>query len=284
MKKNFNPDKLVECANILYNENKLSEAMTFYEDASKIYIPNSLNYSICLINIGNVFFKQGNLDNALLKYNEALKILESIAPDSDDHANTLDNISLVYEQKKMPIDGLEYQLKALKIYQKISPNSVKFAKSLNKLGELYQKIGKPDSADECYSNALAILENKDLDDSFDRAKTFQDIGFNYKKIYKYDEALNCFERESEILKKIDPKNDYLAHSYLNIGDIHKEKGNHRLSLFYYKKAKENSTNPVISSDCKRLIAGAFEGLGRTDKAGDMYRDVFLSRLEEDRGR
>ena len=122
----------------LYAGSDLQSAIKYGTEArdlaEKIGFQKGLGYAYKAIGIG--YFNQSNYPEALIKYEQSLKIFEGI-PFKTGIANMLSNIGVVYSNLGDDTKAIEHHLKALKVSEQIK-DSLRIATSLNNLGVVYK--------------------------------------------------------------------------------------------------------------------------------------------------
>lgn len=200
----------------LYEYTNPSQALAYYQQAYRV--ANSVSMSSTqrslspnadllkaqsLRYIGIVFSDQGNFDNALEKFNEALQILEELR-------------TMFTSPFRKEIDG-------------------KIAKLLNNIGIVYSRQGVFGIAKEYYLNALELYN--ELEDSISVAVAYSSLGIVEARQANLGEALNFFQQALDIYT-LKVHQEGMAQSYNNIGGIHYQLENWDEALSLYVKAHE----------------------------------------------
>jgi len=119
-----------------------------------------------LNNLGAALCEKGMLDDAVERYEEALKIYRDLASKDKrflpDLAGTLNNLGNALCEKGMLDDAVERYEEALKIYRDLAEKDEKFlpdlAMTLNNLGNALGKKGLLDDAIDRLEEALKVME------------------------------------------------------------------------------------------------------------------------------
>ncbi|MGB3188658.1 MAG: tetratricopeptide repeat protein [Limnoraphis sp.] len=238
--------KLHQQAEYYINQEKWQEAITICQHALNIK-PNLKSYKT----LGVVFQMQGQLENALQCYLNALEI-------KPDDAEIYKNIASLYAQKHQWKDAIiSYQV-ALRLDQKSEQTYLELGNILIKLSRLYEAITS-------YHQVINLNHNSGI--------AYQKLGDVYFKLQRWDDAIFAYRRvlelhpnalwsclylgKSYIYKqqwddaiktcyqaiKI---NSQAAWSYKNIGDafFHKNQYNDAVIAYIYAlKVRENPFNP-----------------------------------------
>ena len=141
-------------------QGQLEEALGNYHEAMDLakQFSNRAGLAGALNNIGAVYREQGELKKAVDYHQRALEINQEIAPRSSETATCLDNIGRVHHEQGEPKKALDYYQRALEIDQEIAPRSSGTATNLNNIGGVYHEQGEFKKALDYYQRALEILD------------------------------------------------------------------------------------------------------------------------------
>ena len=115
------------------------------------------NKKVALLNlIGNCFFHQGNLDQALGHYKESLDLAREINDKEGESAN-LGNIGVIYWKRGELDKALEYFEEGLKIDREMNRKEG-IAATLGNIGLIYAKKGEKEKALFYFNRALEIFK------------------------------------------------------------------------------------------------------------------------------
>ena len=157
------------------------------------------NKKVALLNlIGNCFFHQGNLDQALGHYKESLDLAREIN-DKEGEATNLGNIGLIYQARGELEKALKYHEEALRVSKEIGYKEGEAA-NLGNIGLIYQTRGELDKALKYHEEALKIY--REMGNKEGEAQDLGNIGLIYAKKGDKEKALFYFNRALEIFKQI----------------------------------------------------------------------------------
>lgn len=140
-------------------------------------------------NIGNLFLYQKKYDEALMYYNEGLKIKEGLN-DKKGIALSLCNIAIVYDEQGDLEKALHYYKAGLKISEEIKDIS-SCALFYGNLGTLYLTQNKPKEAEGAMLRALSLSkESEDLDGVQEWNQNLSDL---YEKQGNYTKSLKHYK-------------------------------------------------------------------------------------------
>ena len=244
---NKTPDSLVvgthaKIGSVLSNMGLFGSALSYYNRALEIYntMPDALKASPevkqppwIILNIGSIYFKNGDLEKAEEKYNQALDIFKRLKnkEDSQNGINTTEsNLGLIDEQKG---EFSEAEKKYLKIYERRLPikKHEDIAYSLSQLMAIYFLKGDKKSAENKLKELDQFYEiNKGLYDS--KSLFTRNYGYGYvvygaynQSIKKYKKAIKYFDISKDILKDFPTElislGSRFAECYLGVGDLDK---------------------------------------------------------------
>ncbi|MBN2891059.1 MAG: tetratricopeptide repeat protein [Bacteroidales bacterium] len=206
-----------------------------------------------LLEIGQIYFNNFDLDSALKYYNFASDNLTS-----DENLMSLNqNIGLVYFYKDDFKETLEYFQKSLTYSISIGYDSL-IACRYSDIGVVYDYLTAYDKAVEYYFKALKIFEN--LNDKAAIAKIYNNLGVIYKNRGQFEPSLEYLEKALELKKESGAKNIEIASTYVNIGATEEEIKNYDKALKNYQIAfkifKQENFDKYIAV-CQSNIAGIF---------------------------
>ncbi|MDF2438267.1 MAG: hypothetical protein K0Q95_2643 [Bacteroidota bacterium] len=192
--------------------------------------------ALCLANMGMVYFNQGQYENALLHYLQALKISEEIGH-RDGISDNLCNIGTVYRTQKKFDQALACQTRALKI-DEVSGNANAIASDHTNIGNIYFDAENYQKAMVYYSKALKAFES--LKEKQNVATVLNNIGAIYFNRKNYSMAIENFNRAMKIYETENDKIG-IAIDLNNIGEVYADKQEYKTALEYYKKSLDIAT-------------------------------------------
>ncbi|CAM3925388.1 MULTISPECIES: tetratricopeptide repeat protein [Flavobacterium] len=224
---------------------------------------NKQEIAIKMLELGEVYTNYGLYANALVYYNDALKITQNRQKDT---LHVLINNAIGSVNKSM----YKYKMaetfftEALAISKEIKYTKGQ-AKALSLLGANAEKQSK-------YKEALQF-ENESLlffnpaKDSLEIAIVYENIGSIYEDLLDFDKAFLFFDKALAIFKNANSKEK--ASVLNNIGDVYRKKGFIEKGINFTKQSLEISTkindNHLLESANKDL-AKAYALLGNYQKA------------------
>ena len=158
-------------------------------------------------NMGRVYDKQGQYENALEQYSKSLQIeLAKLGPNHPDVATTYNDMAVVYESQGQYEKALELYSKDLEIrLAKLGPEHPSVATTYNNMAGVYKKQGQYEKALELYSKDLEISLAKLGPDHPSVATTYNNMALVYKSQGQYEKALELYSKSLEIkLAKLGP--------------------------------------------------------------------------------
>lgn len=187
--------------------------------------------ALCLGKMGMIYYNQGEYENALVHYLQALKLNEEIG-NKNGVSDNLCNIGTVYRTQKKYEKALEYQFKALKMDED-SENKYAIASDHTNIGNIYFDAENYQKAMIYYPKALKVFE--ELSDKQNTATVLNNIGaiyFNGRNfqtaIEKFNRALKIYETEGDKLG--------VAIDLNNIGEVYAGQKKYEKAKKYYNKS------------------------------------------------
>jgi tetratricopeptide (TPR) repeat protein len=168
-----------------------------------------------ILNIGNIYFKQGEYDKALERYKLGMinfNKIDSLLPKIRGLSTTFNNIALVHIELENYNLALENIIKAFNLRLKNNFNPIDIAHSFKSFSELYFKwnmqkkgnlyLAKTDSINMLIQNQKSSSKYKDFDDlTFKLSENYVGNCYEYKGSYlfkqkRYMQALEAFNTAS----------------------------------------------------------------------------------------
>ncbi len=217
------------------DQGNYQEALKNYADALKIF--EVLNYqqgiADCHSCMGTAYCTLGNFPEALKNAFEALKIREKIA-DKRGIAASLNNIGTIYyEQLNYPEALLKFSA-ALKINVEMG-NENWIAINYVNIGGVNSDLGNLEEALRNYFEGLKMLEK--IGNTPGVSACYNNIGIIYKQQGKYEEALKNYFAGLKIQEEIG--NTFgICGSYGNIGEVYIKQKKYKEAEQYLFKARD----------------------------------------------
>ncbi len=227
----------------------------------------------CYNELGGLFFRKGDLNQAVTNLLESLKISESLNDFESSAVSTL-NIGNIYLREKMYEQALNYYTKSLEIKKN---NKIKnIASNLFSISNVYRATEKYEKAILFLNEALQSIDtnNKLSTDNF--SKIYLSLGVCNRNLNRYDSALYYYKKaelyipSKEIVKS--------ATLYSNLASLYSFKKDFQQELSYEKKAfaiytQLNQMDDIVAS-CKALVM-AFNHLKELDSS-ELYFKKYIS--------
>lgn len=196
--KTISGEGMIKYGEMMYRKGNVQEALTIFEEAYEFTKQNKLakEEARALNDLGIVYQRYGDLENAYQKLNEGLKIRTGIG-DNDGIASSLSNIGLIHATRGETDKALNKFEESLKIYNRIG-NKSGIAITLIGIGGMYSTFGNNETALMKFEESLKI--NSEISDKFGIAQSlsqigsvYQDQGLNKEALEKVEESLKIFE-------------------------------------------------------------------------------------------
>ncbi len=225
---------------------------------------NKKGVGLALKNIGIARFNQGKLSEALLNWQEALKVYISIG-DQTGVSNLYSNIGAVYQQQGDDAKSLESHLKSLKVAESIN-DTLRIMTSYINIGAVYynkpQNYGK---ALESYFKALPLSEYLHDNDAIGAVTV--NIGEIYFKRGDDTTALKYFERSYQAYGENSENTPYTLN---DIGEVYQKRGDFAKAIQFHTSAFDKAKK----LDSKVDMAISLKQLARTyQKKNDLKKAI-----------
>jgi signal transduction histidine kinase len=281
----MNSNKRLRLAQEKFKDAKIAYDNAHYQQAADLWLESAelykglrgheLNYIACLGNAPNALSELGH-------YNQAKKLLEIALPIkkkifASDHievANSLNNLSIIYNKLEEYEKAKEFGEKALAIRQKFfSFDHPDIAQSLHNLAVIYDALKEYEKAKELHEKALDIREKVLPFDHPDIADSLNNLAITYRKQGEYEKAKELHEKTLAIREKILPSDHPdIAGSLNNLALIYEKQGDTKKAEEYYQRAQnmikktfdENHPTSKIISENYLILQQEVEELRKKD--------------------
>lgn len=246
---------LIQLSNY-YATNKYDSAIIFCNKAIDISEQLDKIKKISAIKTkGNIMFHKGELDSALLLYNNAVNIFDTDTVNVE-LAKLYNNIGLLYFNLGDNNNAIQYLTKALVIYNTLN-NKLLTTGPLINMGLIYYRTADYNKAGKMFNDALDIAKEFNKTDII--SNILVNLGAVYKEWGKYTLALTVYDKAIENFVLFNDKYK-LAIVYYNKGLIYEELSN-------YSRAIDNV---IKSLELKKQINAKNKIPVSLNKIGDIY--------------
>jgi class 3 adenylate cyclase/tetratricopeptide (TPR) repeat protein len=220
--------------------------------------------------MGNASFYLGQPENALLIWQDALKIFES-ANDKMGQADLLGNIGAFYYHKGDEVKALKHHLRSLRIAESIN-HKPGIASALNNIGGVYyMKEATYDKALNYYLMALPLCE--ELGDQAKIGAINVNMGNIYMRRNENDKASQAFNRS---LKAYASNPVQIPNVYISLGGLSLKNNNYREALKSFQQALNTAKQTNNQLNIARSLAGkasVYAQMGEYKTAISSYKEA-----------
>ncbi|KAK3706423.1 hypothetical protein QZH41_018638 [Actinostola sp. cb2023] len=236
-----------------------------------------------LNNLGGIFYKLGQYDEAKTHFEKALVIDETAYGESHPSiATTLNNLGLIFYELGQYAEAKTHYEKALVIYKTAyGENHPLIAPPLNNLGLTFYELGQYDEAKTHYEKALVIDKTAYGENHPSIATILNNLGLTFNKLGQYDEAETHYEKALVICKTAYGENHpSIATTLNNLGQTCYELGQYDEAKTHYEKALAiyktayGENHPSIATTLNNL-GETFYKLGQYDEAKTHYEKALV---------
>lgn len=240
-----------------------------------------------LNNIGRVHYMNGEFEEAMKVYQEALYIRRLVLGDNSlDVAATIYNTGQTYHQLGELDEALMFYREFLRIASAIFGTKHRdIAIMLRCIAQIHHERSEYDKAAELYKDALACAKAVLGNSHPEIASTLNKVGNLYYEQGDLENAMNAYQEglaiEREVLEENHPN---ISVTLSNIGQIYKQHGEYDKAIKYYKEALRIQKNRL--GHCHPNVAVTLSSIGMIfyqledyDRAFDLYQDALCLRRE-----
>ncbi|KAL7463796.1 hypothetical protein ACHAXS_004148, partial [Conticribra weissflogii] len=257
---------LIAMGGIYYKLNNVAEELKKYSEALAVYQDtlgrDHPHVAGTMKNIGMVLAERGELDAAMEKFTEALRIYKAVNNGKDgpccDIASALSCMGNVQNRRGELDDALKFYGEALTIYKSVSSRARELggrsrlalqevASTLKIMGMVYTKRGELDKAMSSFQDAIDIMRQNFSEKGSGAVVTsiLTRIGGIFCKMGQLDEAMSHYQEAYDLATRTFGTTDHpeVAQVLHYIGGIHQKQGN----LENAKSCYENAANILQST-------------------------------------
>jgi len=233
-------DALLIISEYYQNVNDYKKSKEYLFEALSLYkkMNNESKIIITLFELGQLYFSNANMDEALKYYLQSLKRLEETRAEIEFHKKwkIFYRIGILYLNIKMNKKALGFFIRSLKIAEKEKDKQF-IAYSLNNIGINYKNLEEYHKALEYYKKALKIFT--EIKQVHMIAGTLLNIGILNMELNHYKEASKYLYKALNTYQEL--KYDYGSYltSY-HLGNLHLKENNTKEALSYYNLALEKA--------------------------------------------
>ncbi|HOK99872.1 MAG: tetratricopeptide repeat protein [Bacteroidales bacterium] len=224
------------------------EALAYYQKSQ-----NKPGIAKSYTALGDIYLNNNLLEDALLYYEQALKMQKDIGV-VEDLAYLYNSLGIIYYYQNDYKKAISYHEVALKTAR--GKSVIEEVNALNSLGQCYRRLGQPDTAIALFRQSLALLENKKEDRLL--ARTYQHIGLVEFERGNYEQAVAAYQQAVSITQKMnDTRGRAIALN--NISNVYYSWGKFQLAASFYQQALQVFENIGFANG----IASTYANLGST---------------------
>ncbi|MDQ6764207.1 MAG: tetratricopeptide repeat protein [Bacteroidota bacterium] len=249
-----------------YNETSYPDALLIWEQSLKLFenLHDREGAAIMLNNLGSIYMDHGDNEMALTYYLKSLDYAKQIN-NKTRIAMVLGNIGTAYSNSDSTSDkALDYYFKSLKLSEE-SDDKNTIGGILVNIGENYLKRNQDDSALYYFKMSLEPYKNTE-----NIPYSLNDIGKTYTKKGNYDLAIQYQENALLIAKRLDLQLDILQ-SYNGLGNSYYEKRLYSLALNAFQKARLTTHDNNFNMELKNTSLGLAKAYAAVKDFSNAYK-------------
>ena len=251
---------LIAMGGLYYKLNNVKMELEKYNEALRVYQEtlgtDSAHVAGTMKNIGMVLAEQGELDEAMTKFQEAKRIYKSLNDKRRDGpccdvASALSCMGNVQNRRGELDDALQLYKEALSIYKSVSKRALEMggrsrlaiqevASTLKIMGMVYTKRGELDMAMNCFQEAIDIMRQNFNEKGSGPVVTsiLSRIGGIFSKMGKLDESMSHYQEAYDLATRTFGTSNHpeVAQILHYIGGVHQRDGNLDEAMRCYKNS------------------------------------------------
>ena len=224
-------------------------------------------------NLGNTYYKLGQVEKALENYKQALAISRKIGLRQDEGI-WLGNLGNAYCKFDQLEKAIEYTKKALDISRETGDRQNESI-WLGNLGKTFNNLGQVEKAIECYKQALSI--SREIRDLQSETTHLANLGLTFNNLGKVEKAIEYYEQSLAISRDIGHRQKEV-NTLGNLGVTYSDLGRLEKAIGYYKQALAISRDiGDLHSEGANLgrLGITYSDLGQLEKAIEYYKQALV---------
>jgi tetratricopeptide (TPR) repeat protein len=257
-------------------DNQLDSGIYYYKKSLDIYkaIKAYKSCAITLSNLGELYFKKGNIDEAYKSYTESIPFFENINA-REGIARTYFNIGIIFKLNGNYQTGTEYFFRALTISESIH-DTIKIALTYQEIGNIYLRQKNFDKTKYYYEKALQTITSSHSNYLLNiTAGLKSNLGKANEESGAYDQAFDNYNNALALYEKIANKAG-IAKTLLNIGELFNKQKQYQKALAYNTKSQavaESLNDPYINAFTVYNQGSIYRGLKQYDKSLKLFQEA-----------
>ncbi|MDH5682490.1 MAG: tetratricopeptide repeat protein, partial [Spirochaetota bacterium] len=222
--------RLANRGGILRRSNKHLKALSSFQKALELNATEESFLALVYNNMGIVYHKLGQLDNAKKYFNLSLKHNKT----SHGHSRSMiyNNLAHYYREKGLYKEALEYYFKSLKIVESTA-NRPHIASRHNNIGSVYFAKGQFGIALEHFNQSLKLYET--FQPKIGLATLHKNMALTYREQSKFDEAISHLNMAMSLVSQTRNPKDY-AYILYHLAVTQSMKKNYTEALRLYEQS------------------------------------------------
>jgi tetratricopeptide (TPR) repeat protein len=238
-----------------------------------------LDYALCLFNIGVVYKRSGNLDQALDAFLKSYETFNSIKQTHNPYfLRCIDFIASFFWEKEEFTRAEPYYLQALDIKKKsLGEDHPDYYTAINNLGVLYYRMGEYAKAEPYYQQSLRASEIIYGERHPNYARSLNNVGLLYFRMGEFGKAELSYQQALDINIRTHGKDhpDYVSNLNM-LGVLNYEMGDYSEAEPYYLQSLQicEKINGEGYSDCAKGLNNLgllYWKMGNYSKAEAFYQ-------------
>jgi len=219
---------------LIYSRKGLLDSADIYNDLALFWAlktEDTLRTVNSLRAQGNILYKRGQYDDALILYNEAIEMAAIHKESSRELSLLYNNLGVFYSERNDFKESLKYYNKSLSLNKELGKIKDE-ARLYNNIGTIFWYQSKPDSALLFYLKSLEIRDS--IGDINGKAYVLNNLGMYYGSIEDFPRSLNYF-KESLTTYKHTVNRRGVTLALFNIASVYQLMGDIDLARKYFSE-------------------------------------------------
>ena len=264
-------DANLEMGHIYKDAGRFEEAEQYFEAAKKVsgglFGPGSLQFAVCLYEMGQLFEIQGKLPGAIKKFEHALEIIELSPAGQEQKLVSMYRHLIAMFKKLERLDDAEASINKLQEASKrlFGTDSAEFAGTLQEAGDFLLCQGRAEEAATKFEEALGILKTAIGQKNSAVMDAYVTVSKAYSKLERFKDAWENIVAAQSLAEEL------FGRESLEFAKTSEEMGHLLFAQGHFMRALEKFQDAeVIFSECDK---SAQKRIGNSIHTGETYKKL-----------
>mmetsp|Transcript_13422 Transcript_13422/g.37035 ORF Transcript_13422/g.37035 Transcript_13422/m.37035 type:complete len:321 (-) Transcript_13422:83-1045(-) len=274
---------LVQEGTVAFNNEDFRRAIALHHKALDYMEKNSMEAAECYDQLGQEYWRVGDIDEALAFSKRALQIKQRFNPNSPSLAKTLCNLGCIFHDRRQYEKSLYLLQGALLIQNESEPDSLEVAVTCSNLGLALMQLDRIRDAIHLHQRARTIKEAL-APNTITLARTYINLANLCSSLDQFGKAVKYLEKARDVIEGLPTSRSMLAKIEINLGNVMMGMGETVEAIGCYESAIHRETqvapDSLVLADMMQELALAYQDEGMMMEAHQAQTQVNLIRRQK----